>query len=177
VNNPTIPFPKDGLGMFVHLEPLEWWYLSAAVADAQADKRETGFNTAFHGPDHFFSIFEMGFAPHVPSPNGPLAGMYRVGFWYDPQDKDKHGGGTKRDDTGLYLSLDQMLWREPAGDGGKADQGLGAFVRYGLADDAVSDISSFWSAGVRYKGLLPTRDEDVLAAGFALGRLVAAAGY
>jgi carbohydrate-selective porin OprB len=82
VNNSTIPFPDPGLGVMLHLEPVEWWYISAAVADADADVRETGFNTTFHGPDNFFSIFETGVLPRLPSRKGPLQGAYRVGLWY-----------------------------------------------------------------------------------------------
>ncbi len=176
VNNPTIPFCKDGLGAIVHVEPVKWWYIGAGVADAQADKRETGFHTAFHGEDYFFSIYETGIVPEIPSANGPLPGAYRVGFWYDPQDKTTHAGGTKRDDMGFYLSFDQLLWREPGQDKG-GSQGLGAFTRYGYAHSDVSDIQCFWSGGVQYEGLLPTRDDDVLGVGFAWGKLVQDAGF
>ena len=43
INNPTIPFPENGLGVAVHYGPDKFWYASAAVADARADLRETGF--------------------------------------------------------------------------------------------------------------------------------------
>ena len=46
VNNPTIPFPDNGLGMIVHFNPLEWFYASVGAADAQGDARETGMRTA-----------------------------------------------------------------------------------------------------------------------------------
>jgi len=101
VNNPTIPMPDLGLGAVLYLNPIGWWYFSAGVGDAQADAREAGFNTAFHDEDYSFSIFETGVTPQLPSGNGPLQGAYRVGFWYDPQDKDKHDGGVKRDDMGF----------------------------------------------------------------------------
>ena len=175
VNNPTIPMPDNGLAAVVHTQPLEWWYVSAGVADAQADARETGFNTAFHGEDHFFSIFETGVAPRIQSVKGPLQGTYRAGFWYDPQPKDKHNGGTKRDDMGFYLSLDQMVLKENADD--DDPQGLGLFARYGWADKDVSEIECFWSAGAQYQGLIPTRDDDVLGFGVARGRFVEDAGF
>ncbi|MGB2823723.1 MAG: carbohydrate porin, partial [Phycisphaerae bacterium] len=63
VNNPTIPFPDNGLGVMVHAEPVEGFYVTAGAADAQADARETGFRTAFHEEDHFFAAFEIGLAP------------------------------------------------------------------------------------------------------------------
>ena len=115
------------------------------VADAQADARETGFKTTFHNEDYFFSIFETGVVPRIPSAKGPLQGTYRVGFWYDPQPKDKHNGGTKHDDMGFYLSFDQMVLKENTDE--DDSQGLGLFARYGWADKDVSEIKCFWSTG------------------------------
>lgn len=170
VNNPTIPFSDPGLGAMVHIEPTDWWYLSAAVADAQADFRETGFNTAFHGRNDFFSIYETGILPRLPSAKGPLQGAYRVGMWYDPQPKDRFdGSGTQRDDVGFYASCDQSLWRE--NDEEDDTQGLGVFGRYGIADADVSQIKNFWSIGLQYRGLIPSRDKDVTSFGVAQGRL------
>ena len=175
VNNPTIPFPDKGLGLALYAEPLTWWYVAAAVGDAQADAREMGFNTAFHQEDYFFSIFETGFTPALPSHNGPLQGAYRVGFWYDPQDKGRHSGSVKRDDMGIYLSFDQMAIRENADE--DDSQGLGLFARWGWADKSVFEVRCFWSAGAQYQGLIPTRDDDVLGFGAAQGRLVRDAGF
>jgi len=175
VNNPTIPMPDLGLGAVLYLNPIGWWYFSAGVGDAQADAREAGFNTAFHDEDYSFSIFETGVTPQLPSGNGPLQGAYRVGFWYDPQDKDKHDGGVKRDDMGFYLSFDQMLLKESSES--EDCQGLGLFARYGWADKDVSEIKCFWSVGAQYQGLIPTRDDDLLGFGVAQGVLVGDAGF
>ncbi len=65
VNNPTIPFPDRGLGAAIFFTPVPSWYISAGVADAQADGRETGFNTAFHGDDSVFAILETGITPQL----------------------------------------------------------------------------------------------------------------
>jgi len=170
VGNPTIPFPDNGLGVVVYVQPLEWLYVAGGVADADADARETGFNTAFSAPDNFFTVVETGVAPLVASSNGPLPGAYRVGLWYDPQPKERlDGTGEERDDLGFYLSLDQMLWRENADE--DDSQGLGLFARYGLADDKVNEVCTFWSVGAQYQGLVLARDEDILGFGVAQGRL------
>ena len=176
VNNPTIPFPDNGLGVMAHLQPLEWWYLAAGVADAQADAREVGFRTTFHEEDYFFSIFETGVVPHLPSANGALPGAYRVGFWYDPQPKDCFDGrGVKRDDVGLYLSFDQAVFKENGDD--EDSQGLGVFARYGANRGDVNEIRHFWSAGAQYQGLVPGRDDDVLGFGVSRGHLSSRAGF
>lgn len=168
VNNPTIPFPYEGLGVIGFYNPVEWWYISAGIADAQADVRETGFRTAFHKEDYYLSIAETGIVTEINSANGPLVGAYRVGMWYDPQPKG-HSDSEKlyRDDTGFYLSFDQMLFKENADD----QQGLGTFFRYGYAPSKTNDLTNFVSAGLQYQGLFDGRDDDVFGFGFAKGFL------
>lgn len=176
VNNPTIPFPDYGLGASVYVEPVDGSYVAAGTVDAQGDHRETGFNTAFHDEDYWFAIFETGLvdAWTLPWSSRPLPGAYRVGFWYDPQDKERFvTGTTKRDDVGFYLSFDQALLYENSDDA----QGLGAFFRYGWADRDVSDFTCFWSTGLQYVGAIPCRDEDVLGVGYANGKRGADAGF
>lgn len=175
VNNPTIPFPDEGLGLALYVQPAERWYVSAAVADAQANVRESGLETTFHEEDYFFSILEAGATPVIDSPAGPLQGAYRIGLWYDPQDKARNNGSTKRDDTGVYLSADQVLTKEKAD--AKDTQGLGVFARLGCADRDVNQVGCFWSAGAQYQGLLPKRDDDIVAFGVARGRLTRSAGF
>ena len=171
VNNPTIPFPDYGLSIAVHYSPAQLWYVSAAVADAQADVRETGFNTTFCGEDYFFYIFETGITPQIDSAKGPLQGIYRAGLWYDPQPKANtdaaNSGRSYRDDAGFYLGFDQMLVKENSAY--EDSQGLGAFFRYGYADSRRNDLNNFWSAGFQYQGLFEGRDEDVFGVGFAQG--------
>ena len=171
INNPTIPFPDYGLGVAVHYNPVGSWYVSAAVADAQADIRETGFRTAFHKEDYLFYIFETGITPQLPSDNGPLQGAYRAGLWYDPQPKANtdyaDAGKSYRDDVGLYLTCDQMLLKE--NDDPQDIQGIGAFFRYGYANSKRNDIANFFSFGFQYQGLFEDRDDDVLGLGFAHG--------
>lgn len=167
VNNPSIPFPDNGLGLMVYVEPVDGWYVSAGLADAQADARETGFNTAFHDEDYFFAIAETGLVGEFAGPRGPLTGAVRVGLWYDPQPKGRFDGrGADRDDIGAYLSADQLLLREGPDD----DQGLGVFLRLGFADQDLNPVRFFWSTGAQYMGLLPGRDADVLGVGMARGR-------
>jgi len=171
INNPTIPFPDYGLGVAVHYNPVGCWYATAAIADAQADIRETGFKTTFHDEDYLFCIFETGLTPHLDSANGPLQGAYRAGIWYDPQPKANtdyaDAGKSYRDDVGFYATCDQMLIKENPEQ--QDQQGLGAFFRYGYANSNKNDIANFWCIGFQYQGLLQNRDNDVLGVGFAHG--------
>ncbi len=168
INNPTIPFPDRGLGIAAYYNPISHWYISAAMADAQADFRETGFGTTFCGPAYFFYIFETGITPQLDSPKGPLQGAYRLGLWYDPQPKaNADSTNSYRDDVGFYLACDQMLIKE--NDNPQDSQGFGAFFRYGHANSKKNDIADFWSIGFQYHGLFDDRDDDTLGLGFAQG--------
>ncbi len=168
VNNPTIPFPDYALGLAGFYNPIDWWYISAGVVDAQNDVRETGFSTTFRDEDYFFYIMETGVTPRLASPKGPLIGAYRIGFWNDPQPKaNSDASKNYRDDVGFYTSCDQMLIKE--NEGAEDSQGLGAFFRYGYASGKRNDITNFWSAGFQYQGLFEGRDNDVLGVGFARG--------
>ena len=169
VNNPTIPFPDRGLGAILYVQPTDQWYLAAGLGDARADARETGFNTAFESGSRFISLYETGYVVELPSANGPIHGAYRVGLWHDPQVKDRFDeDGTESNDTGWYISADQVILKENSDP--EDTQGLGVFTRLGWADEAVNDVRFFWSAGAQYQGLLEGRDDDVLGVGMARGR-------
>jgi len=171
VNNPQIPFPQQGLGAIVYVAPVkDLLYVLLGVADAQADNRTTGFTSAFARDTRVMAMAEIGVTPQLDSPNGPMQGGYRVGVWYDPQPKERFNGrGVKRNDVGLYANFDQMVFKENS----DADdtQGLGLFGRYGLADGDVNPIRQFWSVGLQYQGLIPSRDNDVLGLGVSSGHL------
>jgi len=180
-NNPTIPFPDQGIGAIIHYNPIEWFYTTLGAADAQANFTQTGLNTAFHDEDYFIYLYEFGFVPQIPSKKGPLTGAYRFGLWYDPQPKEQafknprnsRPARFRRDDVGFYTSFDQMIFREKQ----DSDQGLGLFFRYGFAHGDTNQIEDFWSVGGQYKGLIPRRDEDVLGLGVAQGILAHELGY
>ncbi len=176
VNNPTIPMPDMGLGAILYWNPVESWYASIGAIDAQADARETGFRTAFTGEDYFFYAAETGVAPQFDSGKGPMPGAYRVGVWNDPQDKERFSDSKiMRDDTGFYISCDQMVYKE--NEGVEDSQGLGVFTRAGWANKKVNDITDFLSLGFQYQGLLEGRDDDVLGLGYAKGIFSTEAGY
>ena len=174
VRNATIP-SKKGLGLFARWYFTDHAYVSAAALDANAEDRQTNFNTAFHGPDRFRFFGELGYKPELPSANGPLWGHYRVGTWYDPTRKKQFfdtldGLRAERfqsGDWGFYLGFDQMIWKE--NDSPKDKQGIAIAGRYGRANGEVNKIAQFWALAVQYQGPIPTRDQDLLAFGVAQG--------
>lgn len=154
--NPTIPFPSKGLGVRVLYEPSDFWYAQAAIADAEADKRETGFSTTFGGEDYFTSLAEIGIRPNLFN----MPGTYRFTVWYDDQKKSYIDGSnnSKSDDVGYSVSFDQQIAPKTT-----------AFFRYGWADNNVNELENFVSVGGQIKGLLEGREEDTLAVGYARG--------
>ena len=166
--NAIIPFPDEGIGAAFFYNPGDTWYAAFGVVDAQADNRETGFNTAMTDEDYFFYIFETGITPQIESSKGPLSGAYRVGLWVDGQDKTRFSNDNNyRDDKGVYLSCDQMICKE--NDGAEDSQGLGAFFRWGYANSDLNEMGSFWSFGFSYQGLFDGRDDDLFGIGMAHG--------
>ena len=174
VNNPSIPFPDNGLGVMIYAEPVDGWYIGLGAADAEADARESGFSTVADGDSKYFYIAETGLVKTCESANGPLTGVYRVGIWSDHGPKEHlDGSGARANDTGFYLSVDQDIYRENAED----DQGLSLFARFGWANRDINAITHFYSAGGQYKGLLPGRESDVLGLGVAHGELSGDASF
>jgi len=156
VHNLAVPWPSHGLGIRAKWEPTESWYVQAAIGDAQADKRETGFRTTFHDEDYFFSIAEVGIRPNILD----MPGTYRFMIWYDPQDKSHLDGSSKskRDDLGFAVSFDQKLSQKTTG-----------FFRYGWADDKVNELEDFVSFGGQIEGLIEGREDDIFAAAYVYG--------
>ena len=166
-SNPTIPWPESGLGIMGDFWFSKEMYIAAAVVDSEADRRESGFKTAFHDDTGAFSIVEVGWLPMF----GDLPGGYRAGMWWDCQQKVQIDvpAQVKRMDWGVYVGAHQLLWKENA----QADdvQGLGAFFRYGYRPEHVALFEQAWSAGAQYEGPIPGRDKDVVGFGVAQLRL------
>ncbi|MGQ9649136.1 MAG: carbohydrate porin [Phycisphaerae bacterium] len=169
----NIPFPDYGQGIMAAIQPLDWFYVQAAIADSQADGRHTGFDTLYHGRCYTFSILELGLLPISKTPWGKLPAGYRLMLWYKPEPKPLLINTTdllrhKTDDVGFAFNMDQMLWKENPASEDDA-QGIRMFFRYGYAHDNVHLIKHFWSIGAQYRGLFPTRDDDLLGFGLVQG--------
>jgi len=162
IRNATIPH-RNGIGVFLKVQPVEWLYTQFATLDSQFQARTTGFNSAFHEEPWFMAYWETGVTPKWKSAKGPMPGNARVGVWYDPTPKTKfEDTGTaevQSGDVGYYFGADQLVWKECADE--KDMQGLGLFARYGHAHADRNRISDYWSVGASYNGLIPERDRDV----------------
>ncbi len=178
-NNPTIPFPAQGIGAVAFYNPTDLWYASIGVADNQdsaasgsrrADVGKAGWGKGFHDEDVYLYMVEVGVTPQIDSANGPMQGAYRFGLWNDPQARSTTDATkTIEDNVGYYVSFDQMVCKENSNP--EDGQGAGVFFRYGYANSKAYDINNFFSVGFQYQGLLDGRDDDVLGIGFAHGQM------
>ncbi|OXU15326.1 carbohydrate porin [Sedimentisphaera salicampi] len=168
VDDPAIPFPEQGLGIVAKWDITDSWYLMGGAADAQADSRTSGFDTAFSDEPYYFYALETGKSISLSSSKGDLPGTYRAGLWVDRQDKTGFAAAkTTSEDTGFYISCDQMLIKE--NEDREDSQGIGGFFRYGWADSEYNSVTNFFSFGVQAAGLIDTRDEDILGIGYSRG--------
>ena len=175
--NPTVPHRKAP-GMYLKIKPVDWLYFSSAMLNANQTDSTKPFDvdTTFHNDPKWVGIWELGLTPTFQGPNGAMPGNYRFGFDLDGRvsnifmDRLKNADGSpvfsqrqRSNDIGFYTSMDQLVLKENAD--AKDKQGLGVFFRYGWNKRDINKISDFWSMGAQYQGLIPKRDNDVLAFG------------
>lgn len=162
-NNSAIIPLIIGPGAALFYNPFDWLSFVWTASDRDALLFHSSLDTTFDGDINFMGFFEATFKVKTPLPWGPLPGNYRLGLLVDPRDKTSYSGTTTSGaDEGFWLSFDQMVYAEP----GKKSEGLGFFARYGCRQENVNRLSTFWSMGAQYQGLLPRRGNDVLGFGY-----------
>ena len=99
-----------------------------------------------------------------------LPGFLKLGAWLQSgQYADALAESTSSGNSGYYLVLDQMLFRENGEGDPKGDEGLGVFGRTGFTPPDRNAVDFFFDMGFAYKGPIPGRSDDSigLAYGFA----------
>jgi porin len=112
-----------------------------------------------------------------------LPGTFKLGGWFDTA-PDLNASSAQPWNYGFYFVADQMLYRVQQtgftrGDNkdnqappvSVIDKGLGIFTHVGVAPRNSSLINFYIDGGLNYKGLLPTRDSDILGFAIAYGHL------
>jgi porin len=189
-NGPSI-FPTTSFGARIKYRPSPAAYFQMAVLDGVPGdpNHPRGTHIRFEPGDGAFLIAEAGFSPmHLETvfapersrrgaepprereqrEHAPISKV-ALGYWEytarlnDLTEVDSAGNPLRRRSNGAYVLAEQTLYRERQ----DAQQGLTTFAGYGVAERNVNRIDYSLTAGLRYEGLLPGRDEDVLALGFA----------
>ncbi len=145
VNNSAVAFPDNGLGFNTRVQFNDQLYLTAGFGDANADARETGFNT-FDASELFWAA-EIGVAYTLPQLG---EGQARLLIWATDTG-DAQGNG-------IAISADQRLTDH-----------LIAFFRAGIAEDDVVDFERFFSAGLGIEQPFG-REDDLFAFGVATAK-------
>ena len=151
VNNSAIPFPASGLGAMVLYEPAERVYVAGGAVPS--DSMEYEWSNPFAGDSAWLFTAEAGTVVAV-GPDGK-PGHYYAGVWGADFVDAPRGKGVYNGASQLLISKD-----------GNPEQGLGAFLRFGYAQDNPNGIEHFFSVGGQYRGLIPGRD-DILGLGWA----------
>lgn len=140
VNNLTIPFPDDGLGINLWANLSENVYATFGMADNNAVGTYSPFKTVDEGD--FFYAAELGYI-HT----GKHPGNYRLTVWHAQTPAD--------DGNGIAISIDQHL-----------TDNLVVFGRWGMGDEKIGDFEQFVSAGLGIESPFG-RAGDLFAVGFA----------
>jgi porin len=176
-------YPFATWGLRLRVKPVESLYAMAGVFNGDsslADNRKHGVDFSMRGP--VFAIAEAGYRFNQGKGDTGLPGNHKLGVYYDNGRfadflRDHRDGisaqsglppRTIRGNTGFYILMDQMLYRE--GDA-ESKQGLTPLAALLIApNENVNRFPLFVAAGLVYQGLLPHRDRDVAAFGAVYGK-------
>jgi porin len=151
VNNSSIPFPESGLGAMLLYEPVDRVYVAGGAIPS--DSQEYEWDNPFGSDSVWLYTAETGTVIDVGADDRP--GHYYAGVWSGEFVNAPRG-------KGIYVGASQLLVSK---DGGQQN-GLGAFFRYGYAQDHPKGIEHFFSFGGQYRGLLRNLDQ-VIGIGWA----------
>jgi porin len=170
---PTYPDPAMSVNLFVY--PSDHLYAGFASYDGAGQRGVStgsrGPSTFFRQPNHFFHIGEIGTRWNIPSVR--LPGRLGIGGWHHNGHFERFDGGEKSDTSGLYVVLDQMVWRVESVDE-EQPKGIGMYFQYGSADESVSEIKRHFGGGLIWRGPIPGRDDDALGLGISRAALSSA---
>ncbi|MCP4266694.1 MAG: carbohydrate porin [Candidatus Brocadiaceae bacterium] len=167
-NIPVSNFPVAALGLRIKWEPTESIYLMAEISDGDPGKNDCGLHWTLDSKEGFLSFYELGYNFGDKEDSQTMPGTYKFGWWYhtdefdDVRDMDASGNPLEHSGNyGVYFIADQMLLP------GKGEKGLGAFFQVGWVPEDRNQVDFYIGGGIHYRGLIPSRDDDVFGLAFA----------
>ncbi len=194
-------YPMGTLGARLALNPVDWFTIQSAVFQGNVFAQNVnrhGFRWRLDAETGYTFLNEAQFRWNQREEEIGLPGQLKSGVWFQTgQSADALAETTNSGNSGLYLVLDQMLYREPGepsasgltkdgksvpdGKGGKSfkdsvkmeksDQGFGWFGRAAFTPSDRNFIGFYFDTGISYKGLIPTRDNDTIGIGLGYAQL------
>ena len=180
-------YPMAAPGIRLALTPVSWLSYQGAIFQGNPfaqDVNRHGFRWDLSASNGYFSVHEVNFRMNQGSGSSSLPGTFKIGGWFDTA-PDPNASSTQPWNYGFYFVADQMLYRVPHSDfplspdnkgeqtaaASPTNKGLGVFAHIGYVPESSSFINFYLDGGLSYKGLIPTRDHDVLGVAFAYGHL------
>lgn len=168
VGFPSYPDPATGAVLFA--KGCDCAEIGIGVFDGAAQEGERlgrkGVGTFFGDPSDLFLISEGRLSWELPFQS--LGGRLALGVWHHTGTFARFNGGPDSGTEGYYLILEQNLWKpggSTASDEGEDPRGIAAFLQFGVADEAVSEIKRHMGGGVRWRGPIASRPYDVVGLG------------
>jgi porin len=165
--------PVTTWGVRVKAQPLKTWSMMTGVyvSDPRLGRESAhGVDFRIRQDAGAFVITEIGYQHNQGQGATGLPGNYKLGGYYDSSRFAEFAGppGTEvRGNYGMYILLDQMVYREG---GVESTQGMIPFAALTYAPRDRNTFPLFIMGGLVYRGLLPGRDEDTTAFGAAYGK-------
>jgi porin len=186
---PAFPMPTPGARLkLTFTDELSWMGAAFAgdpggTADGRDGQWRNHNGTKFSLEGGTLYMTEAAYTVNQEKDSKGLPGTYKIGAWYhsagfDDLYLDDTGGSLaaatssgiaarRYGNGGGYVMIDQMILKGQRW----SDEGLGVFVRSGLAPSDRNQVPFYVDGGVSYKGLFEGREEDTLALGVAYGEL------
>ena len=188
-NNPNggPVYPMSGPAIQLALTPVNWLNYHGAIFQGNPFAQNVnryGFRWDLSSSNGYFSIHELTFLLNQEPGSRSLPGTFKLGGWFDTA-PDPNANGSQPWNYGLYFVADQMLYRVADSDTAPVtdnrnqqaaappptSKGLGMFTHLGLTPQNSSFINFYVDGGLTYKGLIPTRNNDILGLAVAYGHL------
>jgi porin len=159
-------YPCTGLGSRARLKLSESSYLMAGVYDgnptSQENYREIDWGLSKRDGAH--TLVELGLSE---AEEGKRPYKLAVGGWYNSGEFDSADGEVMRANSGTYLVGQALFYTEDE----SYERGLGGFFQVGQADNTRNFNTGYFGVGLRYKGLLSSRPEDIFGVGVARAQI------
>ena len=179
-------YPMGTPGVRLEVTPVDWLSYRGAVFQgnpfAQNVNRH-GFRWDLSASNGYCSIHELTFRLNQERGSSGLPGTFKIGGWFDTA-PDPNSNSTQPWRYGIHFVADQMLYQVDRSDvapgidnkaqtiaASPTNKGLGVFTHIGLSPQNSSFINFYIDGGLTYKGLIPSRDNDVLGVAIAYGHL------
>jgi porin len=156
-DNPTISFPKSGIGLVFNYTPNKFLFGTIGLSAANGRKIDFGQQSfksnieSFFKDNEYFTAFEFGVKPRFASLG---LGTYQVTVWHRDESMSQGLPGGQ----GLALSFEQEI-----------GNGVVPFLRCSFSDSDGTGVKQIVSSGVGIEGVFG-RDEDVFGIGLAWGK-------